>query len=268
MDNLKMTVCSLGKKIFFLHPNQVIEEIARELIRYEYEIYLLYDEKSALELFKNYENSILFIYIDEGLSEKEWESYIRSIQADPELSKKVDIGVLTYKRKDETSEILLSDIGIKCGYIQINLFSKESLNIFLNILNINEAKGRRKYLRIKCDDNYISFNIKTNNPSNFDGNDLIKGSIIDISSFGMACKLDINLYDYFNLNTKYNDIQLNLRGFNCKVSATAIMKRDNLIIFKFDENIGNDNKDKIYNFIYKELQKELEKNLHKLKTKK
>jgi len=268
MENLKQTTSELGKKIFFLHPNQVIEEIARELVRHEYEIYLLYDEKSALELFKNYDNSILYIYIDEGLSEKDWEAYIRSIQANPELSKKVDIGVLTYKRKDEIGDILLSDIGIKCGYIQINLFSKESLNILLNILNANEAKGRRKYLRIKCDDNYISFNIKINNPNSFDGNDLIKGSIIDISSYGMACKVEGSLYDYFNLNSKYNDIQLNLRGFNCKVSASVIIKREDLIIFKFDETIGNENKDKIYNFIYKELQKEVEKDIHKIKIKK
>ena len=70
---------NLGKKVFFLYPHSVIQnEMVIELIRNEYEIYLLFDHMKTVRLLEKYNDSILFINIDEGLMENEWEKYIKA----------------------------------------------------------------------------------------------------------------------------------------------------------------------------------------------
>ena len=77
------------------------------------------------------------------------------------------------------------DIGIQCGFIMLVPRLENLVNVFTKILNANEARGRRKYIRAKCKPDRDTFNIKIEN-------DLITGGILDISIAGMACVNDSN----------------------------------------------------------------------------
>ena len=251
-----------GKKIFFLYPQSVIEELAKELVRHEYEVYLIKDRDIVLDLIRISQNSILYINIDEILKEEEWEEYINSILNNDDLNKKVDIGLLTYRRKEHLVQKYLLELGIKGGYIEIDLKIKNTLAILLKLLDVNEAKGRRKYLRINSDKN-AKFNIEFTNPnSSFGSKDYINGTINNISSFGMACKIiDEKYKDILVEKLKLNSIQLNLKGLICIVTGEIHLKREEFLIIKFDEKTEPFVKNKIYHYIYNELQNNMEKEI-------
>lgn len=244
-----------GKTIFFLYPLSVIEELAKELVRNEFEVYLINDKDIMIELLKLYDKSILYINIDEtSFNEKEWENYILNIKNDEVLNKKVDIGLLTYKRNEDLIRKYLFDIGIKCGYIELNLKLADTIDIMLKTLEANEARGRRKYVRVICGKN-IKFNIEIKDPNSTFNKFSINGIINNISSFGFAGKIiDEKYKDLLSEKLKFNSIQLNLKGLLCTVSCEIILKRDDIYIFKFDPSLNPFIKNKIYQFIFKELQ--------------
>src|SRR4030042_6440439 len=120
-----------GKRIFFLYPHSVIEELAKELVRHEYEVYLIKDKDIMIELLKINQTSILYINIDEVLKEEEWEEYIQGIIKEPSLSNKVELGLLTYRRKEHLVQKYLLEVGTKCGCIEVDLKLKNTINIML-----------------------------------------------------------------------------------------------------------------------------------------
>ncbi len=255
----------IGRIIFFLYPLSIIEELAKELIRNEYEVYLINDKDIMIELLKIYDKSILYINIDEAsLNEKGWEKYILKIQKDENLNKKVDIGLLTYRRKENLIKKYLFDIGIKCGYVELNLKLSDTIYIIMKTLEVNEAKGRRSYIRVKCGNN-AKFNIHVKDPSSFIKYQ-INGIISDISSFGMACEITEDKYKGFlSEKMKLDSIQLNLRGLICIIKGEIFLKRGNMYIIKFNLSAIPDIKNKIYQFIYNELQNNIKKEMEVIK---
>ncbi len=245
----------IGKIIFFLYPLSIIEELAKELVKNEYEVYLINDKNIMLELLKKHDDSILYINIDEAsMEEKDWEEYILNIVNDEQLNKKVNIGLLTHKKKEHLIKKYLFDIGIKCGYVELNLKLVNSINFILKTLEAKEAKGRRKYLRVSCGKN-AKFNIEIKDSRSSFIIHHINGIIHDISSFGFACKITDEKYkDILTEKLKFKNIQLNLRGFICIVAGEIMLKRENIYIFKFDPLTPPFIKNKIYQFIYNELQ--------------
>ncbi len=245
-----------GKKVFFLYPQSVIQkEMAIMFIRNEYEAYLLYDHKKALGLLRRNNDSILFVNIDEVLKEKEWEDYIRGIMTN-EDTKNVRIGILSYNSDKALAAKYLMELMVPCGFIRLSLGVKESASIILKALEANEAKGRRKYIRAKCSDISInSFNVKHRTATH-------KGRIRDISSVGMACVFDEQVS--FELKTRLDDIQLNLKGLICNVSGVIAgirTEHEPVYLVMFDQKMAEATKEKIGNFIFKCLQDSLAKEI-------
>ena len=88
-------------------------------------------------------------------------------------------------------------------FIKLKLGLEQSRSIILKTLEANEAKGRRKYLRIDCwQHRNTELNVKL-------GEKLCGGRIKDISSVGMAFIFDES--QDLNKNTMLNDVQLKLR---------------------------------------------------------
>jgi hypothetical protein len=169
-------------------------------------------------------------------------------------TKNVRIGILSYNADKSLTEKYLMDLMVPCGFIRLSLGAKETTNIILKVLEVNEAKGRRKYIRAKCSDLTInSFNVKI-------GNLTRKGKIKDISSVGMACVFDDRLT--FELKTRLDDIQLNLKGLICNVTgiiAGIRTETETVYLVMFDPNMTDATREKISNFIFKCLQETLVK---------
>ncbi len=242
----------IGKKIFFLYPPSVIQkEMIYLLMAAEHEVALLYDAEHTLRVLAKYPDSILYVNIDSGMQEPEWDAYVRRIMADTE-KKDVRIGVVSYNSSKELAEKYLLDIGAPCGFVTLKIGLKESFKIIITALEASEARGRRKYVRAVCrPQDKATFNVK------LQGN-FLTGNIIDISSVGMACTFDQAVA--IRIGTTMSDIQLKLRASLCKASGKLVgfhSENDNRHIVLF-QDIASRDKQKIQQFIYNKLQEEID----------
>ncbi len=251
----------LEKKVFFLYPHNMIQnEIIIEIIKNEYEAYILNDHIKTIKILKKYPNSILFINIDTNLKEAEWIKYIRSIMESPE-TKEIKIGILSFIENNALEEKYLMELLVPCGFIKLNLGIEKCKNIILKALEANEAKGRRKHIRIECRNKSLaSFNMNIDNK-------FFSGEIDYISSVGMAIIFDEQDLKLVK-NTKLNDIQLRLKGSICTVSGIIFGNRKiegKIIYVIMFVNTNRISIDKIHLFISGYLQSNLSDELKNLK---
>lgn len=249
-------------KIFFLYPHSVLQQnLVQEIIGNEYAAYLLNDHIKAMELLKKYTNSILFINIDAHLSESEWDNYINNIMYDAQ-TQNVKIGILSFYNDKKKVEKYLLKMMVPCGFITLKQGMKECTEIILNALEANEAKGTRKYIRVRCRDMpSVSFSVTVNNKQ-------VKGFIYDISSTGMACGFAKEEEVYLRKETKLSKIQLQLKGNVCLLEGQiAGINKDNdgnlkyVVMFK---NVQHEEKKKMHQFIAKCLQKSIDDELEQI----
>jgi hypothetical protein len=239
----------LGRKVFILYPHSVIQEdLIYTLINNEYEVYLLKDHKRALRLLEKFNDSIIFINIDERLDEEQWEEYIRGILRNPGL-KEVRIGIVSYNNDVELKQKYLMEIGVPCGFIQLKLGIAQSTKIILTALEANEAKGRRKYVRVPCEkDEGAQFNVRISDA-------VIPGKIIDISSIGMAVQFQTD--PGLKKNTLLPGIQLRLRSTLVNLTGVVIGFREGrkkTYVILFAPRTPGAEKEKIRRYIISSLQ--------------
>ncbi len=247
----------MGRKVFFLYPHSVIQnDMINILINNEYEVYSISDHNRMLEISKIFPESILFINIDEKLDHEEWEKYIKSmLESQENISR---IGILTYNKDQQLAQKFLMEMMLPCGFILLSLSLEQSAITILKTLKVNEAKGRRKFLRAS---NFDSDNTKLN----FKYNDLLySGNITDISVVGMAIVLNEDII--IPLHTYIENIQLQLKGIICRVNGIVAAHRNNsngscVLMFSDIEELSTK---KIHNFIYSNLQNNMKNILNKL----
>ncbi len=243
-----------GKKVFFLYPQSVIQdELITFLLKNEFEVYFLNDHQKAIRLFRKFNNSLCFINIDDGLKEDEWENYIKSLKADP-ATKGVQIGILSYNNDPDLIQKYLMDVGVECGFVQLKLGVKQSTDIILKVIEVNEAKGRRKFVRVNCEnDPKVLLNFSHKEYS-------YKGQIIDISSVGVACRFPETVS--VDNKTILHKIQLNLKGSLIQTDGIILARRsdnEKILIIVFNPRPKESELEKIHRFIHKILQKEMDK---------
>ncbi len=243
-----------GKKVFLLYPHSVVqEELLHTLITQEYEVTLLKDHRRALRILEQFPDSILFINIDDKLSEEEWEEYIRGIIGNAAFTE-VRIGILSYNNDAELKQKYLMDIGVQCGFIQLKLGLAQSTKIILTALEASEARGRRKYVRVNCkDDKNAIFNVRISDT-------VLPGNIVDVSSIGMAVSFD-NADPKLQKNTLLEGIQLRLRSSLVSVSGVVLGFRDakpRIYVIIFTPKTSNAEKLKLRRYIIQALQSSID----------
>ena len=242
-----------GKKIFFLYPQSVIQdEMIYSLLEHGYEVYIIKDHIKALSIFREFDNSICFINIDYKIKGSGWEEYITAMKNDP-ATKNIQIGILSYNNDPNLKKKFLLDLGVECGFVQLKLGIKQSEEIILKVLEANEAKGRRKFVRVYCgDDPRVLVKI------NYQENDY-EGQIIDLSSVGIACKFS-SAVPASNKEVLKN-IQLNLRGSLLTVDGIILGRRNDdekILIILFNPRPSEKDLEKIYMFIHRMLQRSID----------
>ena len=224
------------------------------LVRAEYDVALLGDHAKALRLINHFPSSILFCNIDDShQSEVDWQEYARGIVAN-QAKNDARIGILTYDPQPEMASTYLMDIGVPCGYIGLKLGLSDSAKIILRTLEANEAKGGRRFVRVKCPAGkaVISINVRGH---------LYKGTVIDLSSAGIACVFEASLS--LKPGAVEEDIQMQLWGAIVRVSMTYMGSREQegfgtVCILMFEVFKDLDSKSKLFSFIRKSLQAEID----------
>ncbi len=247
----KYSISTLGRKVFFLYPHSVIrDEMMNNLIMSGFEAYTLHDQRRAAKILERFPGSVMFINIDEGLPEKKWESYIKSIQENPR-TKDTQLGILSYNQDKALMEKYLMELNVPCGYIQLKLGIQESIKIMFNVLQAIEAKGQRKYIRAFCEtEAHATMNYKS-------GESLFQGKILNISSAGAAARF--SQFPDIPPNSIMREVQLNLKGARVLVDAVYLGKRSDdpsICVMLFNPaKMKPESRQMIHHFIKQNLQK-------------
>jgi hypothetical protein len=250
------TTLTLGRKIFFLYPSpQVQSAVVDELVQREYEAYTAKDRIGLRRVLKNFPGSIIFVDIDQLILEKEWEAWIREVMKAEDL-RDIRIGILTTNRNDILQNKYANMLHIPCGYTMLHRDLAVTLTQVLRILDANEAKGRRKYLRAVLE-NGGTINLPLNNT-------FVKGAIKDISAVGFSCVLDQN--PIIAKNTLFQDIQIKLQSQILKVEGIVLGSRqeengNHCYVVLFTQRVDPDTRAKIRTYIQQYFQSKMDEEL-------
>jgi hypothetical protein len=245
-----------GKKIFFLYPSAVIQNtIIKELIQQEYEVYAVKNHTALLQYLKRDPGVVVFINISEGPGKAQWEEWVRSVLG-PRGSSPVRIGILTNANDEDLRDKYITDIGVQCGFTVIKSDVAAALQQIQESLRVEEAKGRRKYLRAGKE-----IGASINLP--FD-NGFINGQVRDISTVGLSCVLDQN--PSLAKNTLFQNIQLKIQGRILKVEGIIYGSRDeedgsHCYVVLFTQRVDSDTRARIREGIQQYLQARMEEEL-------
>ena len=249
----------VGKKIFFLYPNAIVHNrIISELVQQEYEVYLTRDKDALRRVLKKYPDSIVFVDINEGMDEKQWEAWITAFMEAPD-TKGVYIGIVTTNDDEQIKHKYLKTIKVPCGYTVLKFELDKAVAHIFDILQAVKAKGRRKYLRATMEKNS---NATINLPVM---GTYVKGQIKDVSVVGVSCTLEDE--PEIAKNTLIKDIQIKLQSSLLKVEGIVFGSRisgkekEKVYVFLFTQRIDPEVRVKIRKYIQQFLQAKMEAEL-------
>jgi hypothetical protein len=181
MEPEKQQDSFLGKKIFFLYPSAIVQnELIAELAQQEFEVYIVRDHKNLRRVLRKHPDSLVFINLDDGMSEKDWEVYIRGLIGNAE-NPSAYVGVLSANATEALVRKYINIVQVPCGFVPIYPDIHKSTRQLFDVLQAHDAKGRRKYIRATIGQ---EANTTINLPYN---GHFINGFIRDISVVGLSC---------------------------------------------------------------------------------
>ncbi|GHT77775.1 hypothetical protein FACS1894130_03250 [Spirochaetia bacterium] len=234
-----------SKKIFFLYPSPLIKnEIAYELIHQEYEVYYAADHTTLRRVLKKYPDSVVFINVDERLSEKDWDIWIRTVMGDPS-SAEISIGILSAVY-DPAMEQKYTVMELPCGFTFINKADiLQTIKHIYDILQGVDVCSRRKHLRATSENESLT---TVNIPHN---GQFLKGVIKDISAAGFSCAFQED--PDLEKNFICDNIQIKLQSVLLKAEAVVFGARmdgmTKIYVFLFTQRIDPDVRIKIRMYI-------------------
>lgn len=252
MENRENPV--FGRKVFFLNPGlKVHNSIVGKLRQKEFEVYEIEDYKDAKPVLSENEDAICFIDIDSGLSFKEWFNFVKSFEFDYSLQG-IFIGILSAKATPLIREQFMLKAKLPGGMVNMNENTIMLLDTIERILEINGAKGRRKYVRLDC------YGLENVYASCMVSGRMIDFTLEDLSSVGFAaiCSktflplLKKDMMCGLTLRIGSKDIFIECKIFAVKESSSTVT-----CVFMFRENTDEKIRIDIRNFVFAVLQKKM-----------
>lgn len=208
-----------GKKIFFINPTTKIEKyIVQELRNMEYEAYSISDYKCAKAILKENSDAICFVYLDSGLTYTQWYKFVKTFEYDDSL-KHIFIGLLSDKISEKKKDFFLMNANLPGGFTMTNIPMEELFPKIQKILDVNEAKGKRQYIRLICKKlSQISAYIRVSGK-------LFPLELLDISSVGFAVNMTSALSGVFVQKTAVNNISLTINKETFNITGVVLMSK-------------------------------------------
>lgn len=242
-----------GKRIVFVHPPDLVSKhLLTYLIDREFEVYTILDHSKIAWVQSSYPETLFFLNIDAAMKEFEWEDFITRLQVD---KPGIQLGLFSFKITEPAKiQHYIMELGVNCGFIQLKQGVSAAADMMLKVLQANEVKGRRKYIRYQCNGENATMNFKLNEV-------LTNGLVQDISSVGMSFFLDGDTELLKNQMIK--NIQLRLKGVLVNTDGVVIGQRpDNgqaLYVLLFNGSDQQKTKGRVHSYIYSSLQKDFDR---------
>jgi hypothetical protein len=244
----------VGRKIFFVFPTVVVQNrLIPELIQQEYEAYVVKDKEKLKRVFKKYPNSILFIDIDEGMPENEWDIWITGLMEASD-TKGISIGVITNNEDEQIQRKYALAIKVACGYTVLKSDLDKTIASITAGLQAVNAKGRRRYIRVTTErETNATVNLSMNGS-------FINGHIKDISIVGISCTIEGN--PDIPKNALLKDIQIKLQTNLLKAEGIFFGSRmegsEKVYVILFTQRLDPDVRTKIHKYIQLHLQHKMD----------
>lgn len=250
----------IGRKVFFVNPPLYVENYLHlELKQHEYEVYIISDFRYTKEALRHFPDALCFIFIDDEMSYDEWFNFIMSFQNDEKL-KTIFVGLMSATIPKQQHERFLMNLSLPGGFIMLTEFKGSALiEKIVGILDLNGAKGRRKYLRWDC-----SAEDKPLNGYFANGSQLLQVSIVNISSVGFVCYYPASYGDALKKNCLIQSFSITL-GRRSIVTPSVVYETKKvdatkyLSIMLFSKHVGQDDRKVIKNYVFDKLQDRFEK---------
>jgi hypothetical protein len=245
---------ALGKKIFFLYPSTIIQNgVMAALTEQEYEVYAVQNHAGLRRILKQFPDSLVFVYIDGQLPEKECEFWIRGVMGDPATAG-VGIGVLSSVANAAVERKYLTSVKVQCGFIVVKTDITGALRQLLEILKSLKARGHKKYIRT------TSENEALNTINILHDGDYIKGVIKDISAAGLSCVFARD--PGFEKNSLFHDIQIKLQSMILKTDGIVFGSRmegnTKIHVLLFTQRTNPDVRSRIRKYVQASLQRKMD----------
>ncbi|MDR0302055.1 MAG: pilus assembly protein PilZ [Treponema sp.] len=246
-----------GRKVFFLFPTAYVQnQVITELIQHEYEVYISKDARHLAQALKKYTDSVVFVNIDEGMPEPEWEKWVHTLMtALPDLK----VGVFSSTPDEKIRDKYLDTLHVKCGYYNSKLDMSKTTAKILEVLDEMNVKGRRKYLRANTQSESVA---TINMPV---GGGFINGAIRDVSVVGVSCTFEEEM-TMLRKNTLLKDIQIRLQTMLLKVEAVVFGSRldghEKVFVLLFTQRVDPEVKVKIRKYIQQSLQHKMDREIN------
>lgn len=254
-------ISQYGRKVFFINPPETLNEtLLEEIFKKEFEIYLLKNSEKLEKILDIFSNSIIFINIDEERNSFEWVDYIRSIHNNPKY-KNIVIGVFSKKDSKSLKDELLMDIGIGGGYILLDKNQWETVGVITQVLEFNEARGRRSHVRydLKSIKESDTLDVKI---YSMKGN-LYRGEVKSFSAAGFLVEIDKEHRETF-IKEQVDKIIFYIDGKDHHVQGINLNQISETDFFLKFEHIEEGDREDVQSFIFKSLQNSFQKLLNTL----
>ena len=254
----------IGRKVFFVNPPLYVENYLHlELKQHEYEVYIISDYKYTKNALRQFPDALCFIFIDDEMTYDEWFNFIQSFQKDDKL-KTIFVGLMSAIIPKPQQERFMMNLSLPGGFIMLTEFKGSALiEKIVGILELNGAKGRRKYLRLDCDSS-IKINGYFANKSQ-----LLQVSILNISSVGFTCVYPRSYGDALKKNMVVPSFSITL-GRRSIVTPSVVFdikivnEHQCFGIMLFLKQVGQDDRKVVKNFIFDQLEQRFENMIYAL----
>ena len=220
------------------------------LVSAQIEAAIIKDHERIDTIVRRYPKAILYFDIESHLREPDWERLIRNL-----LSRYgeagIDVGIVSYNDDPELAQKYLMEVGTRAGYIQLKLGFEQSARIMLKALEAAEARGSRKFVRVRVPAGKGQINVRQFGRT-------YDGDLVDISIAGLAFRTD----GPFEKGDYVQDMQLKLWGTLVTVSGKIFGSRETpqgtIQVIMFDSTITSTARGKIMGFLRKVMQWEID----------
>ncbi len=219
-----------GRKVFFVMPNISVfpDNFCEYFLGEGFECYFMLKDMSMtlqdrIEIFIQYFKDVLFIFNIDATPvspDVPWELFIEKLHA---AYPDVGIGVMYNKKVvegqvAEMKSVFNQNIGVNCGYVEIDFDRNHNYMEAINVLQNCGAKGRRKSVRAVC---FASCNVAFEYAG-----EAFNEAIDDISLSHFTITLDPQRKIPLDYELIRN-MALNIKGFRFKSDAILCLKREN-----------------------------------------
>ena len=244
----------IGRKVFFVNPPLYVENyLTPALKQNEYEAYIIKDYKYTKNALKLYPDALCFIFIDDEMSYDGWFNFILSFQHDEKL-KTIFVGLMSAMIPGPVREKFMMNLSLPGGFIMLNEVKGTALieNV-IGILELNGAKGKRKYIRLDCGDNVLINGYFANQTQ------LLQVTIANISSLGFTCYFPKSYGAALvkNMVVPSFSITLGRRSVvtpSVVFDVTSVDENNYFAVLLFLKQVGAEERKVIKNFIFDQLE--------------